>query len=797
MINSILTNISSIRIQDRLNSSGNILSTTLERMSSGFKINSAKDDAAGCVISSKMNTKLNGLNIAQNNIQFGMSFLDTAQGAYDEISSILIRLRDLSLQASDSSYDMYARNAMQDEADELVKELERIKKTASFNDLKLFENYEKDDANGNNGDENTTNANGISTLSATTFASSFNDLKLFENYEKDDANGNNGDENTTNANGISALSATTFASNFMTNNLSVLNNEINTANLSATNSAQTPTTFSTAQKYSVDFGSTWTTKDIVINGINYSVSTAGVFEYEVDGDQITFLSRGAIKGDKNAQHNVVLKASWIYFYGGDKDDIIQNENDYNKIYTYGGNDKVILNKNVSTNYISLGDGDDEIITNGYNISNSTILGGSGNDELTGGGNIINSYIQNINNEKEKEYIELNNGETRTITIGGKEYAIYNWLSETNKFSYYYDKTNDKVIFAGDNIEITGQKDVSHNVELNGFDLHFYGGDKNDDITIQTGYDIYVYGGDGDDNIKINNCGASFVYGEEGDDTITANSYWATVDGGEGDDTITIGKEINDNTNYSQTGGMGDDTYYIEKTVEIKDNDGNNTYYIDTDGITLTTGSGNDKYIINANDVSINATGGNNQFIVKGDNNTLNGGDGNDIFEIVGDGNNVDGGLGDNIITIDGKNNNYENISDVTFVNSLSISLQIGDGAFESIDISLDFNLKSLNLDFSDTKSASKGISKLDEMIDEVNLELSNIGATMNRLDSISQLNENTIVNLSSSKSLITDTDVAKEATEYAHSQILQQISTALLSQANIQNSNLISNLLWG
>lgn len=736
MINSILTNISSIRIQDRLNSSGNILSTTLERMSSGYKINSAKDDAAGCVISSKMNTKLNGLNIAQNNIQFGMSFLDTAQGAYDEISSILIRLRDLSLQASDSSYDMYARNAMQDEADELVKELERIKKTASFNDLKLFENSKKDDANGNN-----------------------------------------------NANGISTLSATTFASSLMTNN--------------SVNGADTPTTFSTAQKYSVDFGSTWSTKNIVINGINYNISTSGIFEYEVDGDQITFLNTAVIKGDKNVQHNVVLKASWIYFYGGDKDDIIQNESDYNRIYTYGGNDKVILNKNVITNYISLGDGDDEIITNGYNISDSIILGGSGNDKLTGGGNIINSYIQNINGEKEKEYIELNNGETRTITIGGKEYAIYNWLSGTNGFSYYYDKTNDKVVFSGNNVQITGQKDVSHNVELNGFDLHFYGGDKNDDIAIQTGYDIYVYGGDGDDNIKINNCGASFVYGEEGNDTITANSYWATVDGGEGDDTITIGKEINDNTNYSQTGGAGDDTYYVEKTVEIKDNDGNNTYYIDTDGITLTTGSSNDKYIINANDVTINATGGNNQFIVKGDNNTLNGGDGDDIFEIIGDGNNIDGGLGDNKLTIDGKNNNYENISDVTFVNSLSISLQIGDGAFESIDISLDFNLKSLNLDFSDTKSASKGISKLDEMIDEVNLELSNIGATMNRLDSISQLNENTIVNLSSSKSLITDTDVAKEATEYAHSQILQQISTALLSQANIQNSNLVSNLLWG
>ena len=121
MVNSILTNISSIKIQNCLNISSNNLSTSLERMSSGCKINSAKDDAAGCVISSKMSTRLNGLNIAQNNIQFAMSFLDTAQGTYDEISSILTRLRDLSLQASDGTYDTSAKDSMKDESDVLIK----------------------------------------------------------------------------------------------------------------------------------------------------------------------------------------------------------------------------------------------------------------------------------------------------------------------------------------------------------------------------------------------------------------------------------------------------------------------------------------------------------------------------------------------------------------------------------------------------------------------------------------------------------------------------------------------------
>ncbi len=82
-------------------------------------------------------------------------------------------------------------------------------------------------------------------------------------------------------------------------------------------SPQTLATTSTVQKYSVDSGSTRNTRDILINGINYNITAEGVFEYEVDGDQITFIKKGAnsatIKGDKNAKHNVVLKSNYMYF----------------------------------------------------------------------------------------------------------------------------------------------------------------------------------------------------------------------------------------------------------------------------------------------------------------------------------------------------------------------------------------------------------------------------------------------------------------------------------------------------
>ena len=140
-LNSIATNIDAIAIRNNLNFANNTLARTLERMSSGLKLRHAKDDAAGVVISSKTNLKINGLKIANNNIQFSLSLLNTANDAYSNITNVLTRLRDLSLQAANSTYDDESRSAMQDEANGLTGELERIKTTTKFNNLSLF-NYQ-------------------------------------------------------------------------------------------------------------------------------------------------------------------------------------------------------------------------------------------------------------------------------------------------------------------------------------------------------------------------------------------------------------------------------------------------------------------------------------------------------------------------------------------------------------------------------------------------------------------------------------------------------------------------------
>ena len=137
---SIVTDIQSMQINKNLTTATNAVNTALERMSTGYKVNCAADDAAGLFLSSTMLAQLRGLQQAQKNISDGLSLLQTADGAFSNMTDILNRLRDLSVQASNGIYDEKAREAFQREADALVAQLEQIKNGTYFNGLNLFNN---------------------------------------------------------------------------------------------------------------------------------------------------------------------------------------------------------------------------------------------------------------------------------------------------------------------------------------------------------------------------------------------------------------------------------------------------------------------------------------------------------------------------------------------------------------------------------------------------------------------------------------------------------------------------------
>ena len=132
------TNVDSIKIQGLLTKSTNGLSQAMERLSSGLKVNSAKDDAAGTVISARMQVQLDGNKIAQNNVQNGNAMLSTAEGNLDVVQDNLSRIRDLTLQAKNGTYSAEEIQAMQDEVDERMAEIDRISTSSKYSSLSLF-----------------------------------------------------------------------------------------------------------------------------------------------------------------------------------------------------------------------------------------------------------------------------------------------------------------------------------------------------------------------------------------------------------------------------------------------------------------------------------------------------------------------------------------------------------------------------------------------------------------------------------------------------------------------------------
>ncbi|MDC7123532.1 flagellin [Cellulomonas fimi] len=136
---SINQNIAAVNSYRNLSNTQNDLSKSLEKLSSGFRINRAADDAAGLAISEGLRSQVGGLKVAARNAQDGISVVQTAEGALTEVHSILQRVRDLSVQAGNDSNNDKARANIKTESDSLVAELDRISKSTNFNGTKLLD----------------------------------------------------------------------------------------------------------------------------------------------------------------------------------------------------------------------------------------------------------------------------------------------------------------------------------------------------------------------------------------------------------------------------------------------------------------------------------------------------------------------------------------------------------------------------------------------------------------------------------------------------------------------------------
>lgn len=138
MAQTINTNVSSLNAQRNLNMSQSSLATSLQRLSTGLRINSAKDDAAGLAISDRMTSQIRGLTQAARNANDGVSLAQTAEGALVETTNSLQRIRELSLQSANATNSASDRAALQSEVNQLKQEIDRIASTTEFNGLKLL-----------------------------------------------------------------------------------------------------------------------------------------------------------------------------------------------------------------------------------------------------------------------------------------------------------------------------------------------------------------------------------------------------------------------------------------------------------------------------------------------------------------------------------------------------------------------------------------------------------------------------------------------------------------------------------
>ena len=138
MASVINTNIASVNTQRNLNTSQSALNTSIQRLSSGLRVNSAKDDAAGLAIADRMNAQVKGLAVAQRNANDGISLAQTAEGALSTVTDNLQRMRELAVQASNGSNSPADRKTLNDEYKQLSSEVFRVLNGTSFNGQNLF-----------------------------------------------------------------------------------------------------------------------------------------------------------------------------------------------------------------------------------------------------------------------------------------------------------------------------------------------------------------------------------------------------------------------------------------------------------------------------------------------------------------------------------------------------------------------------------------------------------------------------------------------------------------------------------
>lgn len=571
---SLTSDVADYILRNTLSDVTNGLNSSILRMTSGYKINQAKDNAANFSISADLSKKISSMLQVQNNIGDGISLLNTAEGGLENIQTLLGRLKELATQAANGTYDILSRDAMQQEADAIIEQIEKIKNTINFNGINLYEKQK------NIGIKSYTNK----LAKSVNIAGTVNDE----------------------INNFTPVSATTGG-----------------RALARSSAFSSPiSTYANNIEGAVDIAA-GATKTINIDGVDYTItnriSSVQSISYLKDSTtgEITFLgNQFTIKGQTDVAHNLIISGSNNIVYGGNLDDTIavngsnnticgNKGNDTltsldgsrNSIYGGGGNDAItfLFTKNPPYGGWGYGESGDDVLTS--TVYATVLEGGAGNDVFNLKSSSVTAYGQEGDDEfivEGKEHyidggsgnnkitdtstdstkinvpgvtdfaVEFNANETKAITINDIEYTVTNQNSKSA--SLVYSINNGQITFNSQGVwKIRGEENKAHNVWLRSGSISFYGGNLNDTIVGSINHVIYANGGD--NYISILNTRNRIITGDGNNIIdITGSGSENTIQCGNGNNTINFVTNTGHHTNYIEL-GSGDNTINIKGYLE--------------------------------------------------------------------------------------------------------------------------------------------------------------------------------------------------------------------------------------
>ena len=521
-----------------------------------------------------------------------------------------------------------------------------------------------------------------------------------------------------------------------------------------------------------------------------------------------------------------------YIYGNSGDDEINMKTENNHLFGNDGNDTITVDAANGANEIDGGAGDDIINVNSSN--NTNIKTGDGNDNLTirgdsntadmGGGNDKLLVVGDSNNvtstsgdnafniSGNKNTITGGSG-NETIIVSGSEnnvssgtgdddFEIYgdsNKLSSVSGENEFYIEGDSNTVNGGtdkDTVTIEGDKNIadtgsgSDSIIANGNENQLTSTAGNNSFNV-TGSSNTVTGGSGVDNVYINGNSNAVDTGDN-NDSINVNGNENIVTSVNGNNTFDISGDKN-----IVTGGSGNEHITVSGSENnVTSGDGDDNFDVNGNSNILASISGNNEFDINGSYNEVTGGSGIDNITLTGDENIAQGGDENDIFVVQsGNLNNIDGNAGDrNLLYDNGVDTIYKNVIPVKY-NPTEIRLQIGANTDDSITITLGVGFDDFELDFSTAESAAENIVKIDSLMEQINTQRAEIGAVLNRLDSVMTSQITNIENLTSSRSTIIDADIAEESAAFTKNQILQQTASALLAQSQNIHASIVLSLI--